>query len=352
MKPLMIQPEADEAGTGRLFRKLMLQVAVVAAVTHVAFSALFYIHEVDFLAAVNVVSVLLYGVVYWLMVVDQYRTFAWALAVGEIVGHAMLAVFLIGWDSGFHLYIMLIPPVMMVSPIRSSQVKMIAVTTMMMTYVLMDYSLRGGSAVFSMPAPVLTSLHYFNLVAVLVLMVFLTGLYYRLVLAHQKKLKELATTDSLTGLQNRRSIQFLAEREIENHRRTNARLSVLMCDLDKFKSINDDYGHQVGDEVIKSFAALVTRLIRQGDLAARWGGEEFLLILPSTSADEALYVAERIRNELQLTQVVRSMPDLAVTTTMGISELLETDSFDALVARADKAMYQGKEGGRNQVNIA
>lgn len=230
MKPFLIQPEADEAGTGRLFRKLMLQVAVVAALTHVAFAALFYVHDVVNLAIVNIVSVVLYCVVYYLMVVDRHHTLAWTLVVGEIIGHAMLAVYLIGWDSGFHLYIMLIPPVMMVSPISNGQIKMLAVMLMMMVYVVMDYSLRGASAMYFMPAGVLSSLHYFNLVAVLLLMVFLTGLYYRLVQSHQIKLKELATTDPLTGLQNRRSMQVQANRAMETYRQSESGMSALMCD--------------------------------------------------------------------------------------------------------------------------
>lgn len=336
----------------RLFRKLMLQVVVVAAMTHVAFACVFYVNEVELLAWVNVVSVIFYALVFWMMKARIHQVVIWVLVVGEIVGHAVLAVVLIGWDSGFHFYIMLIPPVMMISPIRWVAVKALVVLLMMTFYIIMDYILRHEAPVFELSSAVLNGLHYFNLLSVLVLMVFLTGLYYHLVVSSQKKLKEMATTDSLTGLHNRRSLQQAAFREIENHKRNGVALSVLLCDLDKFKQVNDEHGHQVGDQVLKAFSVLVEGLIRSGDFAARWGGEEFLVLLPATSAGEAMIVAERIRTTFAQTVVAKKVDDLRVTATLGVSEFHAGDTFEHLLARADEALYQGKRSGRNQIILA
>ena len=341
--------EAESSSNSLLFRKLMMQVSVVAILVHLAFTALFHINEIPLLAGFNVISVAMYAAAFHMTRVRQHMALAWVLVVTEIVAHAALAVYLIGWDSGFHFYIMLIPPVMMVSPIRFNQLKMFAVMAMMMLYILMDYGLRRAMPEFQMDDTVLNSLHYFNLVAVLSLMVFLTGLYFRLVVISQRKLHQLATTDSLTGLQNRRSAQKQAVRQIDKHQQEVAPLSLLLCDLDYFKQVNDKFGHQLGDEVLKTFSELIASVIRNDDLAARWGGEEFLILLPGTDNMEALKVAERIRHELQGASLSLSGRCVNVTTTIGIAELLPQDDFDSLLARADEALYRGKASGRNQV---
>jgi diguanylate cyclase (GGDEF)-like protein len=351
MKNIFVSDGSEGAG-GRLFRKLILQVVIVAAIVHVAFASVFYMNHASFLAGVNVVSVIFYSLVFLLMKAGVHQIVIWALVVGEIMGHAVLAVYLIGWDSGFHFYVMLIPPVMMLSPVRTVSIKALLVLIMITFYILMDYSLRNAVPAFEVPSVVLNGLHYFNLVSVLLLMVFLTGLYYRLVASSQKKLEEMATTDFLTGLHNRRSLEQAAASAIENHKRNGVALSVLLCDLDKFKQVNDEYGHQVGDQVLKAFSALITDVIRNGDFAARWGGEEFLLLLPTTKAEVAIIVAERIRQQFEQLVVVAALDDLRVTVTIGISEYYAGDTFDHLVARADEALYRGKNSGRNQVVLS
>jgi diguanylate cyclase (GGDEF)-like protein len=339
---------ADEC----LFRKLLLQVVIVAAIVHVAFASVFYMNHVSLLAGVNVVSVIFYSLVFMLMKAGVHQIVICTLVAIEHMGHAVLAVYLIGWDSGFHFYVMLIPPVMMLSPVRTVSIKALLVLIMITFYILMDYSLRNAVPVFEVPSVVLSGLHYFNLLSVLLLMVFLTGLYYRLVASSQKKLEKMATTDSLTGLHNRRSLEQAAASAIENHKRNGVALSVLLCDLDKFKQVNDEYGHQVGDQVLKAFSALITDVIRSGDFAARWGGEEFLLLLPTTKAEVAIIVAERIRQQFEQLPVVGALDDLRVTVTIGISEFYAGDTFDHLVARADEALYRGKNSGRNQVILS
>lgn len=344
--------DGSEGADECLFRKLLLQVVIVAAIVHVAFASVFYMNHVSLLAGVNVVSVIFYSLVFMLMKAGVHQIVICTLVAIEHMGHAVLAVYLIGWDSGFHFYVMLIPPVMMLSPVRTVSIKALLVLIMITFYILMDYSLRNAVPVFEVPSVVLSGLHYFNLLSVLLLMVFLTGLYYRLVASSQKKLEKMATTDSLTGLHNRRSLEQAAASAIENHKRNGVALSVLLCDLDKFKQVNDEYGHQVGDQVLKAFSALITDVIRSGDFAARWGGEEFLLLLPTTKAEVAIIVAERIRQQFEQLPVVGALDDLRVTVTIGISEFYAGDTFDHLVARADEALYRGKNSGRNQVILS
>ncbi len=162
---------------------------------------------------------------------------------------------------------------------------------------------------------------------------------------------EMAVTDGLTGLHNRRyldtHLSTLFERAANRHRP----LSLMITDIDRFKSINDRYGHDVGDEVLREFAARLRGNVRGIDLACRYGGEEFVVVMPDTEASVAAMVAERIRQQIAQTPfVVPSGEKLKVTVSVGLTGLRPgTDSVKALLKRADAALYEAKNAGRNRV---
>ena len=158
-----------------------------------------------------------------------------------------------------------------------------------------------------------------------------------------KELAKQAQTDSLTGILNRRHFIYLAEEILKLQQRNDKPCSLLMMDIDDFKSINDTYGHDVGDEVLCSLAASVSARLRNSDLFARFGGEEFVLLLPETRVEGALTLAREIQQAITLVQ----LPDAATfTLSIGVSELM-TDIKDA-ITRADKALYQAKQQGKNR----
>jgi diguanylate cyclase (GGDEF)-like protein len=161
------------------------------------------------------------------------------------------------------------------------------------------------------------------------------------------EVERLATTDSLTGLANRRVLEETLLRETGRAERSGAPLSVLVVDADHFKAVNDTYGHQTGDDVLRHVAAVLRRESRAGDLAARYGGEEFVVVLPECSLEEALAAAERLR---------RAMPEgapVAFTVSIGVATAPQhAADAEGLVARADAALYRAKRGGRNRVVAA
>ncbi|MBI5634662.1 MAG: diguanylate cyclase [Nitrospirae bacterium] len=166
-----------------------------------------------------------------------------------------------------------------------------------------------------------------------------------------KELETLSSEDSLTGLQNRRMIFERIRHEIERVRRYKAELSLIFCDLDYFKEINDTYGHKAGDEVLRAIADILRRSVRTSDVVGRYGGDEFLLVLPQTSLKGAQELAERIRVSVQDTKFEMS-DGKSVGTTMSIGVAFydgtETD-VDALISRIDTALYVSKRSGKNQV---
>ena len=184
------------------------------------------------------------------------------------------------------------------------------------------------------------------LAALLLQMVLLSLVVSRLV----GRLERLSRHDALTGLLNRHAIDELLLHEAQRARRLPGRLSVLMIDIDHFKRINDSQGHAVGDRALQHLSAVMRSQLREIDHLARWGGEEFLALLPATSAADAMVMAERLCERVRHLPLVNDDHRLGLTASIGVAEWLGTDdSIGAMVGRADAALYQAKRGGRDRV---
>lgn len=161
-----------------------------------------------------------------------------------------------------------------------------------------------------------------------------------------QQVERLAVTDTLTETYNRRKFDETIVKEHDHARHGKTPFSLIMLDIDHFKKVNDSFGHSVGDSVLKHLCQLLRGLIRQGDLLIRWGGEEFLILLPTTLIKEAGPFAERIRVVVEQ----ESFPTAGkVTVSLGVAQLREGDSTDTLLKRVDSALYKAKQGGRNRV---
>lgn len=156
-----------------------------------------------------------------------------------------------------------------------------------------------------------------------------------------------ARTDELTGLSNRRHFFEMGERLFNVARRYGTSLSVLLFDIDHFKRINDRYGHQFGDTVLKTVARIASDRIRDADLLARYGGEEFIVILPNTGSKQALAAAEHVREGIAECRNVGGEPGLTVTVSIGVAEIVPGETLQQLIQRADLALYAAKGAGRN-----
>jgi diguanylate cyclase (GGDEF)-like protein len=165
-----------------------------------------------------------------------------------------------------------------------------------------------------------------------------------------RKLHRLAMTDSLTGIANRRHIEELARRALVHARAQGESLCVLVLDVDHFKMVNDAFGHAVGDQVLVRVAHACKQALRRFDMLGRMGGEEFLIILPDTSLEVALQIAERLRRRVESLPLANLAPGLEVTASVGAAEAdYESDDLPELIRRADTAMYRAKDAGRNRV---
>lgn len=166
-----------------------------------------------------------------------------------------------------------------------------------------------------------------------------------------KKLEIAARTDPLTNLLNRRSMMERIEEEMVRFKRSGREFSLILADIDFFKNVNDSYGHDCGDFVLVTIAEALKNLMRDQDSISRWGGEEFLILMPETDSSGALTISEKIRECIESLPLKYNDITLYLTITLGISVYEHNSEIDTTILNADRALYRGKERGRNQVNL-
>jgi len=166
-----------------------------------------------------------------------------------------------------------------------------------------------------------------------------------------EQMEKQAGLDELTNLYNRRAFGLMGEREVNRARRYRRPLALIFFDIDRFKNVNDSYGHLIGDHVLRVLTELVTKTTRATDIVCRYGGEEFIVLMPEASREEGLAMAERLRQEVSRMTVVTAGGTLSLTVSLGVAALRpeEDENIESLIARADRAMYQAKAAGRNTI---
>ncbi|HNQ04253.1 MAG TPA: GGDEF domain-containing protein [Thiobacillaceae bacterium] len=161
--------------------------------------------------------------------------------------------------------------------------------------------------------------------------------------------RQLLNEDALTGALNRRGLDQVLEREVARCQRNKARLSLAMVDLDHFKKINDTYGHAVGDQMLVHFTSLIRSVLRKSDALVRYGGEEFILVLPETDLRGAMLVLGRLQQVMRKSPLVSEGRTIHATFSAGVSALREEDNGHSLLRRADETLYQAKNAGRDRI---
>jgi diguanylate cyclase len=167
---------------------------------------------------------------------------------------------------------------------------------------------------------------------------------------YEHMLLEMNMKDGLTGIYNRRFMEKRLVEEFDRHKRYGRKFSIIMFDIDFFKKVNDTYGHQCGDFILKSVTAKIASIIRKSDFLARYGGEEFCCLLPETGLNSALILAERFRSEIEALDNIFQETSVCVTISLGVAEMgIAHGSAEMLLKEADEALYAAKRSGRNRV---
>jgi len=315
---------------------------------HSLFIPLFFWIGVPELAIFNIFSALLWALAYFLNHAAHHRE-AVIFAAIESVVHAALATYYLGWDSGFHYYFMSIILFLFINHKQNILTIIFEASLVFIGYIwLLNYT-HQADFVVGAPLAILDGLLYMN-IAVNFSAFGIIGYFFRIASTRaEQQMELLATTDTLTGLFNRRKMLELIGQEVIRYQRDKKLFLLVITDIDHFKKFNDDYGHDCGDYVLQQVSQLMKESLRQQDVVARWGGEEFLIMLPETEMEGGIQAIEKLRETLANRVYQYADNTFSVTMTFGVTAYDGSCDVDTCIKRADEVLYAGKRGGRNRV---
>ncbi|PLK50294.1 GGDEF domain-containing protein [Uliginosibacterium sp. TH139] len=331
-------------------RRIGLRLGPVSIVLNVGFALLFAILQIWPLAASYLAGSLYYLWVFRATNAPGYRPNRLVLWIWLVIfAQALLAVLLLGPGAGFQLYLVgtLLPSFSSLS--RPLSHKLFQGAVIVAFFLLCDTWLASETPLYALTPRLTAILRHFNILGFCAILAWIAHAHALSVHEAEQALHRIASSDPLTGLFNRRAITELAEREIARSQRTHQPLSLILCDIDHFKRINDSHGHAAGDHVLQTVAKLLQATVREYDCVARWGGEEFLILLPDATGAGAAAIAERLRAAVEACVISFEGQAIPVTLTLGVSLLDPQENWHAAINRADEALYRGKAGGRNRV---
>ena len=322
------------------------RMAVAAGLVDIVYFLFFLAIGSPVLAWVNVLSVLIYCGIYELV---RRRRLALAIALFwlEVFPHAVLGTLMLGWGSGFHYLALIFVPMVMMTDSRLTGVAKAVFLVLILASV--EGILWQQGPVAPITELQLLMVRWFNLLLFVVMMAMLTSYYWGKIASAEKRLRTLGTVDALTGLHNRHYFEKAWSLAGAQQRRAKGTLCLLMVDLDHFKPLNDTHGHQAGDRMLVECGRIFREAVRDIDTLARWGGEEFALLLPGTTLEQSKVEAERMRAGIEALVVIHQGAELRCTASVGLTEMLPADTLDQMIMRADQALYTSKMAGRNCV---
>jgi len=289
-----------------------------------------------------IISVFIYLVI---KRVNNYANLAYLISLYEIFAIVAFLVILYQYKSLSYLSffsLMAITFAVYIMPNNLKYAQIISVFLNLMFFIFLSKHIVGleNSALLRIIAYNLILIFYCNIEA------YMTHYYKRKQYAYSRELLRLSTTDSLTSIYNRGKFNEELNKWIDYCNRYDNPLSLTIIDIDNFKDINDNYGHLIGDSVIKNITLIIKNSIRISDVFARWGGDEFVILLPNTNVEQAIEMMERIRMSIQKNKCYE---EENITCSFGLTELRKNENAESMTQRADKFLYEAKECGKNAV---
>jgi diguanylate cyclase len=347
---------AVESALKQLYESVFVVLLATAGGFHIIYVGIFLAFELHALVVASLFAMAAYSIVWWCLK-RGWSYLALAGAGLTALLHSAYASSVLGWDSDFYLFVFPALLFLLLSPYFSRVLKFAIFAITAMAYIAAeDFIAPRITPELDLLVANLEIFNNLGLCFFLGLIAWLYGVAIKRATGELTEmnlaLTRLATVDDLSGLYNRRYLTEQLEQELVRFQRTGHVFSVIVADVDNFKSINDTYGHQSGDRVITEIGRALRASVRAQDRVARWGGEEFLVFLPATTIVEAEVMARRVQLQLQCCTVTGLPLDYKIRMTFGLAEFTRGQSLDALLAAADHALYRGKAAGKDRIVAA
>lgn len=339
-------------------------ICYVAACIHLIVTITFFYLDIAPVYYYNVLSTVMYIYMAVVLVPQEKYIHIFIGAVTEIVFHSTMFTLLLGWDWGYMSYMIALLPISFYLSLTLPKMRNHLLSPIILGIVIcVCFVCTRISCLYIKPmytdvasTKFMTAGFCLNTATSFAIILFFSTLFsieirqmQRTLMQENENLDEIASHDPLTGLLNRRSMEFHLDKVLEVAKKTGAQFSLIMADIDDFKKVNDNYGHDVGDQVLIHVASIMKQQLRGNDYICRWGGEEILLLI-SNNGKVATQVAERIRQALENTPIMTKDGDkITVTMTFGVTGYIPGFNINKLIKITDENLYKGKRNGKNQV---
>ncbi|MCI0653428.1 MAG: GGDEF domain-containing protein [Methylococcaceae bacterium] len=323
-------------------------IAYLGIVVHLILIPLFYWLNQILLSLLNVLSSLMW-IGAWLVNRRGSHNSAVFLMTSELILHTTLVVPIAGWHTGFQYYLFAaIPFTLFNNKLAGYTVVMISVA-MCVLFMMLDIYTHDQAPNLVLSSDLVSIINNINIIISFTALCVISYFFRLASLQLEEELEKQAYTDPLTGLYNRRSMTDFLTRQAALSVRNQSNLTIIFVDIDHFKKINDTYGHDCGDSILGAVANFIRQHLRKTDTLARWGGEEFLILLPDTDLNGARAIAEKIRAAITEQRFSVENYELTVTLTFGVCQHAKDRPIEDSIKCADIALYNGKQAGRNIV---
>lgn len=334
---------------------VVIRLILILVIVYFSINALFYISKLNLIE--SLFYVLFFAIFAGIFVMSYYCrsiTTFWMFSMGMIIWICSI-VHMFGWNIGVQHFLMVLLALIFFSSYKQYARKICYAIFLCCLRILLFYTYHYKEPLWPLSAGEENALQIINTITIFGCISVISFIFSNSTQELESKLvdynimlEKQANTDALTGLYNRRkAMEYLAH--LTNSQADNAGFSLCICDIDFFKKVNDNYGHDFGDEVLKGISQIFMEEMKKEGLVARWGGEEFLLIFPGCNGDDACMKISQIRRKIKEMIFKKDDAEISITMTFGLSEYDYINGLDATIKEADEKLYLGKEKGRDRI---
>ena len=323
---------------------------------HILYFTMFAVNGIREMAYFNIFSILFYAVCILLIRKVKVKITIVYAAIAEIIIHASLATVCVGWGPDFGMFLLMIIPITFLMPNKQKNIPFVFMFSSLLLYGVLRYIYNDpNSSVYDLEHTKIGLIFYvINIFIGTFVLVYATTIYTIMdrytecmLRVQNEQLRIMALVDPLTRLSNRRAMGENLKLVSSGSQQSGKKYVIGLGDIDNFKKVNDTYGHDYGDTVLSEVALILTEKIPENGYAARWGGEEFLFVIPESEVMDGFECAESIISSVRSHRFVKGKTEFFVTMTFGVCEGCPDDDVDKIISCADKRLYKGKNNGKN-----